>query len=72
MIDLIWIILNIACLIVFIWFIKCENENTKVRKEQIEQLKKESELLDRIMTKVDRISKLQASYEQVKDGGIGE
>ena len=35
--DLVWIVLDIACLIAFIWFIKCEKENTKARKEQIKE-----------------------------------
>jgi preprotein translocase subunit YajC len=49
MIDVILIVLDIVCLIAFIYFIHCEKENTKARKEQTKQLKKENELLDEII-----------------------
>lgn len=52
--DLILIILDVACLIAFIYFIKCEKENTKARKEQTKQLKKENELLNEIISRWTR------------------
>lgn len=68
--DLIWIVLDVISIIALIYFIRCEKENTKARKEQTKQLKKENELLDKLIKKADMISKLQASYKQVKDGEI--
>jgi hypothetical protein len=72
MLDVIFMIVDIGCLIAFIFFIRAENRNTKVRREQIKQIKKEQELLDKMNKRVDMISKLQASYKQVKEGGRNE
>ena len=47
--DLVWIVLDIVCLIAFIYFTHCENKNTKVRKEQIKELKKQNKMLDKII-----------------------
>lgn len=55
--DLILIVIDVVCLIAFVYFIYCEKENTKARKEQTKQLKKENELLDEIIrmwNKLDR------------------
>lgn len=47
--DLIWIILDVACLIAFVYFIHCEKQNTKARKEQTIELKKQNKILDEAM-----------------------
>lgn len=51
--DLVWIILNIACLIAFAFFIRCENKNTEVRKEQLKEQKKNNKLLDELIRRID-------------------
>ena len=66
MLDVILIILNILCVIGAVYIVRATDKNTAVRREQIKQLKKENELLDKLIKKADMISKLQASYEQVK------
>jgi hypothetical protein len=53
-IDVIWIVLNVISIIAIIWFIHCEKENTKVRKEQTKQLEKENELLNEIISRWNR------------------
>ena len=70
--DTILIILNILCVIGAGFIVIATERNTKVRREQIKQLKKENELLDKLIKKADMISKLQASYEQVKEGEADE
>lgn len=65
--DLIFIVIDVVCIIAFVYFIHCEKENTKARKEQTKQLEKENKLLDEI---IRRWNRLLASYEQVKDGEI--
>lgn len=67
MIDTIVIILNILCIIGAVYIVIATERNTAVRKEQIKQLKKENELLDKMIKKSDMISKLLASYKQVND-----
>ena len=52
--DLIWIILDVACITAFVYFIHCEKENTKARKEQTKQLKRENELLNEIISRWKR------------------
>ena len=66
MFDVIFMIVDIGCLIAFIFFIRAENINTKVRREQIKQIKKEQELLDKMNKRVDKIIYLQSMYNQVK------
>lgn len=72
MLDVIFMIVDIGCLIAFIFFIRAENINTKVRREQIKQMKKEQELLDKMNKRVDKIIYLQSMYNQVKEGRIDE
>ena len=66
LLDTILIILNILCVIGAVFIVRATEKNTEARKEQIKQLKKENELLDNMIKRVDRISKLSASYKQVK------
>ena len=56
--DLIWIILDVISIIALIYFIHCEKENTKARKEQTKQLKKENELLDEIISRWNKWKEL--------------
>lgn len=64
MIDTIVIILNILCIIGAVYIVRATEKNTAVRKEQIKQLKKESELLDKMIKRVDLLSKIQAKIEK--------
>ena len=66
MLDAIIIILNILCVIFAVFIVIATERNTKVRREQIKLMKKESELLDGMIKRDDTLSKLQASYQQVK------
>lgn len=54
MCDLIWIVLDVISIIALIYFIHCEKENTKARKEQTKQLKRENELLNEIISRWKR------------------
>lgn len=72
MLDVILIIVNILCVICCVFIVIATERNTKVRREQIKQLKKENELLDKLIKKADMISKLPASYKQVKDGEVND
>lgn len=65
--DTILIILNILCVFGAVFIVRATEKNTEARKEQLKQLKKENELLDNMIKRVDRISKLSASYKQVKE-----
>ena len=65
MLDVILIIVNILCVICAVFIVIATERNTAVRKEQIKQLKKESELLDGMIKRVDAFRELQASYQQV-------
>ena len=70
--DTILIILNILCGIGAGFIVIATERNTAVRREQIKLTKKENELLDNMIKRVDRISKLSASYKQVKDGEVND
>ena len=50
--DLVWIVLNVLCLIAFAFFIKAENKNTKVRKEQIKAIEKGNKTLEEILRRI--------------------
>lgn len=47
--DLIWIVLQAMSITAFLFFIYCENKNTKARKEQIKELKKQNKMLDELI-----------------------
>jgi Tfp pilus assembly protein PilN len=65
MLDVILIILNILCVIGAVYIVRATDKNTAVRREHIKQIEKESKLLDEMIKRIDTISELQASYQQV-------
>lgn len=52
--DLIWIVLDVISITALIYFIHCEKENTKARKEQTKQLEIENKLLSEIISRWNR------------------